>query len=41
MPTNHVLAGVCYVLSAFLDAFDGQAARMLNQGNNMLNSCSL
>lgn len=30
MPTNYVLATVCYVTSALLDAFDGHAARYLN-----------
>ena len=32
MPTDYVMAGSCYVLSAFLDAFDGHAARAFNQG---------
>lgn len=31
MPLCHVTASVCYGLSAFLDAFDGYAARKLNQ----------
>lgn len=31
MPTNYVLAAWCYILSGFLDAFDGYAARALNQ----------
>jgi len=31
MPTDYVIATTCYVLSAFLDAFDGYAARILNQ----------
>lgn len=31
MPTNHVIATVCYVVSALLDAFDGHAARYFNQ----------
>ncbi|KAJ3639251.1 hypothetical protein Zmor_003931 [Zophobas morio] len=31
MPTNYVLAVVCYVTSALLDAFDGHAARYFNQ----------
>ncbi|KAF2360517.1 CDP-alcohol phosphatidyltransferase [Trinorchestia longiramus] len=32
MPTDHVTASICYLLSGFLDAFDGQAARAFNQG---------
>ncbi|KAL1501969.1 hypothetical protein ABEB36_007188 [Hypothenemus hampei] len=32
MPTNYVIASVCYVVSALLDAFDGHAARYFNQG---------
>ena len=32
MPTNPVVAGVFYILSGFLDAFDGWAARKFNQG---------
>ncbi|XP_019877852.1 CDP-diacylglycerol--inositol 3-phosphatidyltransferase [Aethina tumida] len=32
MPTHYTIAVVCYVVSALLDAFDGHAARMLNQG---------
>jgi len=31
MPTNHVAASACYILSGFLDAFDGHAARAFNQ----------
>ena len=31
MPTNHVIASWSYILSGFLDAFDGHAARALNQ----------
>jgi CDP-diacylglycerol--inositol 3-phosphatidyltransferase len=31
MPTSHVLAASLYILSGFLDAFDGHAARILNQ----------
>ncbi|KAG0724454.1 CDP-diacylglycerol--inositol 3-phosphatidyltransferase [Chionoecetes opilio] len=31
MPHNHVMAASMYVLSGFLDAFDGHAARALNQ----------
>lgn len=33
MPTNHVIATFCYLLSSFLDAIDGHAARMLNQSS--------
>lgn len=32
MPSDYVLACSCYLLSGLLDAFDGHAARMLNQG---------
>lgn len=32
MPTNPAVAGICYVLSGGLDAFDGLAARKFNQG---------
>lgn len=32
MPTNHIMAASMYILSGFLDAFDGHAARLLNQG---------
>ena len=32
MPTHLWLAGTTYLLSGFLDAFDGWAARELNQG---------
>lgn len=31
MPTCHILAGSCYLLSQFLDALDGHAARMYGQ----------
>uniref|UniRef100_A0A0V0GF80 CDP-diacylglycerol--inositol 3-phosphatidyltransferase n=1 Tax=Triatoma dimidiata TaxID=72491 RepID=A0A0V0GF80_TRIDM len=31
MPTNYVIAGICYILSGLLDAFDGHAARHFNQ----------
>ncbi|EFX77412.1 hypothetical protein DAPPUDRAFT_305782 [Daphnia pulex] len=31
MPTSHILAASLYILSGFLDAFDGHAARILNQ----------
>ncbi len=31
MPTDYVTASFCYILSGFLDALDGHAARMLNQ----------
>ncbi|XP_018328668.1 CDP-diacylglycerol--inositol 3-phosphatidyltransferase [Agrilus planipennis] len=31
MPTNYIIAGTCYVVSSFLDAFDGHAARYFNQ----------
>ena len=31
MPHNHVAAASLYILSGFLDAFDGYAARALNQ----------
>jgi len=32
MPTNHVIATWAYIFSALLDAVDGHAARVLNQG---------
>lgn len=32
MPTDYVTASWCYLASSLLDAFDGHAARMLNQG---------
>ncbi|KFM76710.1 CDP-diacylglycerol--inositol 3-phosphatidyltransferase, partial [Stegodyphus mimosarum] len=32
MPFDHVKATICYLLSGFLDAIDGHAARWLNQG---------
>jgi len=31
MPTDYIIATTCYFLSSFLDAFDGYAARWLNQ----------
>merc|ERR1712029_170042 len=31
MPTNHIVASWCYILSCFLDTLDGYAARVLNQ----------
>lgn len=31
MPTNYVVAVICYVVSALLDAIDGHAARHYNQ----------
>ncbi|XP_014252564.1 CDP-diacylglycerol--inositol 3-phosphatidyltransferase [Cimex lectularius] len=31
MPTNYPVASVCYVVSGFLDAFDGHAARAFDQ----------
>lgn len=31
MPFDYVKASICYLLSGFLDAFDGHAARALNQ----------
>jgi CDP-diacylglycerol--inositol 3-phosphatidyltransferase len=31
MPDDHIAASIAYILSAFLDAFDGYAARALNQ----------
>lgn len=31
MPTDHIKATICYLLSGFLDAIDGYAARWLNQ----------
>jgi len=31
MPTDYVKASFCYLLSGFLDALDGHAARLLNQ----------
>ncbi|RXG50872.1 CDP-diacylglycerol--inositol 3-phosphatidyltransferase [Armadillidium vulgare] len=31
MPENHLLASSFYILSGFLDAFDGHAARIFNQ----------
>jgi len=32
MPSNHVIAAWSYIFSSLLDAVDGHAARMLNQG---------
>ena len=32
MPTSPYIAGFLYLLSGLLDAFDGYAARTLNQG---------
>jgi len=32
MPTNHVIATWAYIGSGLLDAVDGYAARLLNQG---------
>ena len=32
MPFDYVTASICYIVSGLLDAFDGHAARMLNQG---------
>ncbi|XP_044304021.1 CDP-diacylglycerol--inositol 3-phosphatidyltransferase [Varanus komodoensis] len=34
MPTSHLTASFFYLLSGFLDAFDGYAARALNQGTH-------
>ena len=34
MPTDYLKASFFYLLSGFLDAFDGHFARMLNQGND-------
>lgn len=34
--TNHIIASSCYILSGLLDAFDGHAARMLNQVSQYL-----
>lgn len=31
MPTNWMVAGVCYIVGALLDAVDGHAARHFNQ----------
>ncbi|KAK9503939.1 hypothetical protein O3M35_010392 [Rhynocoris fuscipes] len=31
MPTNYTIAGICYIISGLLDAFDGHAARHFNQ----------
>jgi len=33
MPFNHIIAATLYILSGFLDAFDGMAARALNQSS--------
>lgn len=32
MPTNYIIASWCYIISAFLDVFDGYFARKFNQG---------
>jgi CDP-diacylglycerol--inositol 3-phosphatidyltransferase len=32
MPTSPNISVVCYLISGILDAFDGHAARYLNQG---------
>lgn len=37
MPTDHVKATICYLLSGLLDAIDGHAARLLNQGLYFIN----
>ena len=39
MPTNPAVAGICYVLSGGLDAFDGLAARKFNQGSPAVAWC--
>jgi len=39
MPTHHVIATWAYISSALLDAVDGHAARMLNQG--MISCCCI
>ncbi|XP_049766578.1 CDP-diacylglycerol--inositol 3-phosphatidyltransferase [Schistocerca cancellata] len=31
MPTNHIIASWCYIISSLLDAIDGHAARYFNQ----------
>ncbi|ESO01406.1 hypothetical protein HELRODRAFT_81815 [Helobdella robusta] len=31
MPTNHIVAAWCYIISGLLDSLDGHAARLLNQ----------
>ena len=36
MPFDPLIAGVLYLLSGLLDAFDGYAARALDQGNSCL-----
>ena len=33
MPSNQFLGAIFYILSGFLDAFDGWAARKFNQGS--------
>jgi CDP-diacylglycerol--inositol 3-phosphatidyltransferase len=40
MPHDPVIAGASYMLSAFLDAFDGYAARLLDQGARDLGALS-
>lgn len=39
MPTNYVIASWCYIISALLDAFDGYAARSLNQSKLQIFCC--
>ena len=41
MPYNHIMAASLYILSGFLDAFDGMAARAFNQSNEMICSMKL
>jgi len=36
MPSNHVIATWAYIFSSLLDAVDGYAARLLNQGISWL-----
>ena len=36
MPSNQFLGAAFYILSGFLDAFDGWAARKFNQGSTQL-----
>ncbi|KAK7088631.1 CDP-diacylglycerol--inositol 3-phosphatidyltransferase-like [Littorina saxatilis] len=35
MPTDYIKASFCYLLSGFLDAFDGHFARKLNQSSKL------
>jgi CDP-diacylglycerol--inositol 3-phosphatidyltransferase len=35
MPTDHIIATWAYIISSLLDAVDGHAARMLNQGDEI------